>query len=177
MSAKLISIAELNSCGSIDSFMSVVSCLFEAAPCLAHKIYAKRPYASYTELIDEAESVVNSKDLSQKELLEVINAHPRLGAARNTLSAHSLKEQGYNTTQTATEDEEVNEMLTKLNDQYETKFGFKFVIFVNGRKRKDILPIIEEKINGENTKEQELQRGLKDMILIARDRLRKMGQN
>jgi 2-oxo-4-hydroxy-4-carboxy--5-ureidoimidazoline (OHCU) decarboxylase len=107
----------------------------------------------------------------------VINAHPRLGAARNTLSALSLKEQGYNTTQTATEDEKVNETLTNLNDQYETKFGFKFVIFVNGRKRKDILPIIEEKINGEYTKEQELQRGLKDMILIARDRLRKMGQN
>jgi hypothetical protein len=47
MSAKLIPITELNNCGSIDAFMPAVSCLFEAAPCLAHKVNIIKSHADF----------------------------------------------------------------------------------------------------------------------------------
>ncbi|CAH1760826.1 8813_t:CDS:2 [Entrophospora sp. SA101] len=69
--------------------------------------------------------------------------------------------------------EYINSKLQELNSQYENKFGFKFVIFVNGRSRKELIPIIEEKIqNGD--KDEELNRGLIDMMDIAMDRLKKL---
>jgi 2-oxo-4-hydroxy-4-carboxy-5-ureidoimidazoline decarboxylase len=66
----------------------------------------------------------------------------------------------------------VLEQLARLNHEYEEKFGFKFVVFVNGRSRAIIVDILKARL--ENGREQELETGLRDMILIARDRLNKL---
>lgn len=57
--------------------------------------------------------------------------------------------------------------------EYEERYGFKFVVFVAGRPRKDIIPVIEDRIKS-NNKEAELKTGIVDMMLIARDRLKKL---
>jgi 2-oxo-4-hydroxy-4-carboxy-5-ureidoimidazoline decarboxylase len=46
-------------------------------------------------------------------------------------------------------------------------------VFVAGRPRKDIIPVIEERIKS-NDKDAELKTGIVDMMLIARDRLKKL---
>lgn len=116
--------------------------------------------------------------LTPEEQIEVVNAHPRIGAPKQTLSAASLKEQGYSsgTATSATpsaEEEAVLRELAALNDAYEQRFGFKFVVFVNGRPRAALLPVLRERM--QNPREQELRTGLQAMMDIARDRLRKSG--
>jgi 2-oxo-4-hydroxy-4-carboxy--5-ureidoimidazoline (OHCU) decarboxylase len=40
----------------------------------------------------------------------------------------------------------VYEELRSLNEQYEEKFGFKFVVFVAGRPKAAIIPILQERL-------------------------------
>jgi 2-oxo-4-hydroxy-4-carboxy--5-ureidoimidazoline (OHCU) decarboxylase len=194
----LPSIQQLNN-ESRDNFLAVVNTLFETAPPLADKLLAARPYTSYLQLIEAGEQICLGDKLSESEKLEVINAHPRIGESSGKLSAMSLKEQGYKSAQqtVSAEDQKVNARLAELNkvkyknktifttgtlthkfakwllQEYEDHYGFKFVVFVAGRPRKDIIPVIEERIKS-NDKEAELKTGIVDMMLIARDRLKKL---
>ncbi|KAJ3181586.1 hypothetical protein HDU85_003528 [Gaertneriomyces sp. JEL0708] len=162
------SISTLNNLSESD-FSSQLSLLFEPAPPLTQALIAQRPFESYLSLLDKASSIIES--LPEHEKVFVINAHPRIGEAKKNLSALSFQEQGY-ATQTA-EDPEVMERLRLLNEAYEKKYGFKFVVFVNGRPKKEIIPVFEERLN-HGTRDGELRTGLTDMILIARDRLKKL---
>ena len=56
-----------------------------------------------------------------------------------------------------------------LNDVYEGRFGFRFVVFVAGRPLSAIGPLIEASMR--NDRAAELARGLDDVIDIAADRL------
>ena len=58
--------------------------------------------------------------------------------------------------------------LARLNDEYERRFGFEFVVFVDGRTRAELLPVLRERL--ENTREEELETGLRALCAIARDR-------
>lgn len=108
--------------------------------------------------------------------MEVINAHPRIGANKTQLSALSYREQGYaQQTAQAKEEEEAVERLQKLNAEYEAKFGFKFVVFVNGRSKSALIPVIQDRMK--RSAKEELETGLTDMMLIARDRLRKLSSS
>ncbi|KAJ3195311.1 hypothetical protein HK101_000501 [Irineochytrium annulatum] len=155
-------------------FCEYVNVLFETAPPLATALLARRPFASWDCLIDAGDEIIAS--MSDRDKIVVINAHPRIGAPKAELSAHSLKEQGYaagaGAAAVSKEDEATNALLRALNEEYEAKFGFKFVVFVAGRPRSAIPDVIRERMK--NTRGEELATGLKDMMAIARDRLRKM---
>lgn len=113
----LPSIEQLNT-ASNEAFIEAVNTLFETAPPLASRLLAARPYKSYIELIDFAQNLCLGNELTNEEKLEVINAHPRIGASKANLSAMSLKEQGYSDRQNALskEDEEINATLARLNE-------------------------------------------------------------
>jgi len=58
--------------------------------------------------------------------------------------------------------------LAYLNQVYEEKFGFRFVVFVAGRSRADLLPLLRERL--ERTPEEELETGITELVAIAKDR-------
>ena len=97
--------------------------------------------------------------LSDEEKKEVLDAHPAIGAKR--LSDRSAAEQG---TDEAPE-------LEELNRAYEERFGFRFVVFVNRRPKREIVPILRERI--ERSCEQELETALQELVEIAKDRWRR----
>ena len=99
-------------------------------------------------------------ELTEAEKLEALNAHPAIGARR--LSTRSAAEQG------ADADPETIAELDRLNQEYEQRFGFRFVVFVNRRAKPEILPILRERL--ERTREQELDTALHELVAIARDR-------
>ncbi|KAI9484894.1 Oxo-4-hydroxy-4-carboxy-5-ureidoimidazoline decarboxylase [Zychaea mexicana] len=169
----LPSIQQLNS-ESAQVFIETVNTLFETAPPLADRLLAARPYESYAKLIDFAESICLGPELNEQEKLDIINAHPRIGASKANLSAMSLREQGYTDRQAAVsnEDEQVNAELARLNQEYEDKYGFNFVVFVAGRPRAQIIPVIKERM-ASGDRQKEMVTGMTDMMLIARDRLQK----
>ena len=97
--------------------------------------------------------------LPDDEKREVLDAHPAIGAAR--LSARSAAEQG---TDTAPQ-------LDELNRRYEERFGFRFVVFVNGRRKSEIVPILRERL--ERTRAEELATAIDELCAIAEDRWRR----
>ena len=145
-------------------FITNCNLLFETSPTLTNKLLAKRPLFTFKQVIDAAEQLMFAETLQNK--VEILNAHPRIGAPIQSMSAISQKEQGPETGM-----KETLERLKILNEEYEHKFGFKYVVFVNGRPRGEIVKDLERRV--QNTAEQELETGLKAMILIANDRLLK----
>ena len=88
-----------------------------------------------------------------EEQVEALAAHPRIGEP-------SSEQRGAEPTVLAE--------LAELNRAYEERFGFRFVVFVNGRTRAELLPVLRQRL--ERTREQELETGLRDLVAIARDR-------
>jgi 2-oxo-4-hydroxy-4-carboxy--5-ureidoimidazoline (OHCU) decarboxylase len=98
--------------------------------------------------------------LPDEEKKEVLDAHPAIGAKAN-LSARSAAEQG---------SDEAPE-LAELNRRYEERFGFRFVVFVNGRPKRELVPILRERL--ERTREEELDTAIDELCAIAEDRWRR----
>ncbi|EIE90641.1 hypothetical protein RO3G_15352 [Rhizopus delemar RA 99-880] len=91
--SQILSIKALNGT-DFKTFIENVNILFETAPPLANRLYERRPYSSYDALIEEAQEICFSSELSKQERIEIINAHPRIGESKANLSAMSQKEQG-----------------------------------------------------------------------------------
>jgi 2-oxo-4-hydroxy-4-carboxy--5-ureidoimidazoline (OHCU) decarboxylase len=97
-----------------------------------------------------------ARALSAEEQAEALAAHPRIGE-------RSPEQHG--------EDPAVLAELAELNRAYEERFGFRFVVFVNGRSRAEILPVLRERLR--NPREEELATGLDELCSIAEDRWRR----
>jgi 2-oxo-4-hydroxy-4-carboxy--5-ureidoimidazoline (OHCU) decarboxylase len=108
--------------------------------------------------LGEAREVITQ--LGEEDKLEALNAHPAIGA--KNLSARSAVEQGDDA------DPEVLTELAYLNQVYEEKFGFRFVVFVNRRPKEEILDVLRERL--EHTREEELDTAVEELVAIAEDR-------
>jgi 2-oxo-4-hydroxy-4-carboxy--5-ureidoimidazoline (OHCU) decarboxylase len=107
----------------------------------------------------EADKVLSRLDEDDK--VEALAAHPAIGQ-RHSLSERSAAEQGTEA------DPAVLSELAYLNQVYEEKFGFRFVVFVAGRPKREILEVLRERIA--NTREDELDTGCRELVAIAKDR-------
>ncbi len=163
----MLSVAELNELDA-EAFAEALSPLFEGAPRFPARLAAARPFASEEELFEAARATARA--MPEEEQVELLAAHPRIGADPATVSARSYSEQGYE--QEAPDDAWVAESLAALNEAYEERFGFRFVIFVAGRPRRDVLELLERAVTAD--RDEELRRGLDDTILIAADRMRSL---
>jgi 2-oxo-4-hydroxy-4-carboxy--5-ureidoimidazoline (OHCU) decarboxylase len=103
-------------------------------------------------------------ELNEAEQLEALAAHPAIGA-RSGLSARSAAEQGDDA------DPEALAELERLNRAYEERFGFRFVVFVNGRPKAEIVDVLRERL--ERPRAEELDTALHELVAIARDRWRR----
>ena len=129
--------------------------LFEPSSPLARKAAARGG-----DPVAAAEAVL--PELSEAAKVATLNAHPRIGAPAAALSEHSRREQG------SDQDPAVLAELARLNAEYERRFGFRFVVFVNGRSRSQVLKVLRQRI--QRPRELEMQEGLAAIIAIARDR-------
>ena len=101
--------------------------------------------------LDHAEDVALSLD--ERDQAAALAQHPRIGEP-------SPEQRGG--------DPAIITELAYLNQVYEEKFGFRFVVFVAGRSRAELLPILRERL--ERTREEELETGMRELVAIARDR-------
>jgi 2-oxo-4-hydroxy-4-carboxy--5-ureidoimidazoline (OHCU) decarboxylase len=101
-------------------------------------------------------------ELREEEQIEALNAHPPIGA--RGLRGRSAAEQG------SDDDPETLSRLAYLNQVYEEKFGFRFLVFVNRRPKRQIVPVLEERLA--RTREEELETALDELVAIAHDRAR-----
>lgn len=131
-----------------------------------------------TQLLDIAASLNNSpssspfsSDEDRRPLHNILGSHPRLGEPKKeTLSEQSKKEQA----KLQEGKEEEREMLRGLNEEYERRFpGLRYVVFVNGRGRKEVMENMRRRIE-RGDKSAEEREGIEAMCDIAKDRARKL---
>ena len=103
-------------------------------------------------------------DAPEDEQIEALGTHPRIGQRVN-ISEQAALEQG------SDEDPVLLAALAKLNKTYEQKYGFRFVVFVDGRPRAEILSVLRQRL--QNSRDEELAAGLDDLVAIALDRWRR----
>ena len=137
-----------------------LAAVFERAPGLAVRVRG-----------NEAASIVASarseiERMTDDERISVLNAHPRIGADPVSLSALSRQEQG------SAADVATLRELASLNDDYERRFGFRFVVFVGGRPKAAIVPVFRERL--QRTRQDELATGIDEFLAITRDRLERL---
>jgi 2-oxo-4-hydroxy-4-carboxy--5-ureidoimidazoline (OHCU) decarboxylase len=126
-------------------------------------------YSRFVEQLSKLEDPLGQArkvlaDAPEEEQIEALGTHPRIGQRVN-ISEVAAKEQG------SDEDPALLAALVKLNKTYEQKFGFRFVVFVDGRPRAEILSVLRERM--QRSREEELTAGLDDLVAIALDRWRK----
>ena len=204
---QLPSLDEIHKCSSDDGLSmlkTVVSTLFEHSPVLDEHLVPKlasssSTLTSYTDLIDRSAIIIKSWPPSLQS--SFISGHPRIGEQNPTqLSALSASEQTRYFTPPW-----VIERLGWLNGVYEGRYrGLRYITFVNGRTRREVMEEMESTLGVENARGpewkegsegsgggevdeedgvregggewlKELERAVGEVVLIARDRARKLG--
>ena len=145
--------------------MTHLGVVFERSPELTARLGARvAPEDTPEDVIEKARAILDT--FAERDLVAVLNAHPRIGADARDMSDLSRVEQG------SDQDPRVLAELTRLNAAYERTFGFRFVVFVNGRDKAQILDVLRERAT--RSREAELRTGIDEFLAISLDRLRKM---
>jgi 2-oxo-4-hydroxy-4-carboxy--5-ureidoimidazoline (OHCU) decarboxylase len=160
--------------GPAPAFTARMAPLFEGAPGFLWRLAAAgRPFASADLLFRRAREVAHA--MPEVLQVELVDAHPRLGAPPASVSALSFREQGYDqeaaaalADDAARERERVAAELDRLNREYEWRFGFRYCVFVAGRTRAALLPQFAAALARE--RDPELHRALDAVVDIAIDR-------
>ena len=154
-------------------FVEAVAPLFEGAPGFLWRLAAARPFGSAEGLFRRARQI--AEGLPEALQIELIDAHPRLGAPPAAVSAMSFREQGYDqdaaenlASEAARERERVAAELDRRNRDYEGRFGFRYCVFVAGRQRSELLPGMAAALDAD--RDAELRRALDAVVDIAADR-------
>jgi 2-oxo-4-hydroxy-4-carboxy--5-ureidoimidazoline (OHCU) decarboxylase len=142
-------------------FIAAAAPWFEGAPRYLARLADARPFRDEPTFFTRAAAIAAA--MPEDEQLELIDAHPRLGAPPASVSAASFREQGYDREATAAIAD-----LERLNRAYEQRHGFRFCVFVNGRSRPELVPVLEAALEADRTAE--IRRALADVIAIAHDR-------
>ena len=107
--------------------------------------------ADIDDPLERAEDVALSLD--EREQVAALATHPRIG--------EPSPEQHGGEPAIITE-------LAYLNQVYEEKFGFRFVVFAAGRPRAELLRVLRDRL--ERSREEELETGIRELVAIAKDR-------
>ncbi len=127
-----------------DKFISLFGVIFEKTQWIAEKLLEHKPFKDKDDLVNK---MIHIYETSQKnDILNILKAHPKLAIEKN-LTEHSSKEQSSANLKNCN-NEEYDEF-KKLNDEYENKFGFPFIIAVKGKDKIEILNNFRQRINND----------------------------
>ena len=125
-----------------DEFISKFEVIFEKTQWIAEKLFDQKPFKDKDDLINKMTQIYESS--SKNEILKILNAHPKLAVEKN-LTEHSSKEQSRANLKNCTQKE--YDEFKILNNNYEKKFGFPFIIAVKGKDKIEILNNFRQRIN------------------------------
>jgi OHCU decarboxylase len=153
------------------AFVAALGDVFEHSPWVAEQSWERRPFGSVAALHRAMVAVM--RGAGRERQLALIRAHPELGGAaaqRGGVTAASRREQASAGLGDAGADALAE--LRRLNEQYQQKFGFPFVLAVARRSKPEILAIFKERLG--HAPEEEFARALDEIARIAELRLEKL---
>ena len=158
----------------VEAAIADLAPLFEGAPRFLARLVAQRPFGTWDRLFERARRIAHA--MPEPDQVELLDAHPRLGAPRGTVSAMSAREQGHDRADPTAAgsvagvagSDDVASTLARLNDAYEARFGFRYCVFVAGRPLAALVPAFEAALGAD--RDAELHRALDAVVDIARAR-------
>jgi len=162
-----VSLARFNVASDEDGRALLLSCL--DAPHWADRVLAGRPYGTVGEV--EAAMVAASATLSDEELEQALERHPRIGEraeADRHDAAHSTREQSG----VDRDDADLARRLHEGNRAYEDRFGRVFIVRAAGRSGEEILEHLGQRLD--NSDELERAATIDQLTQIAVLRMRQL---
>ncbi len=147
------------------TFAEVFGQVYEESCWVAERAWEQKPFADRAALANAMEQIVRAAGSNQ--VLALFRAHPRLGIVA-PMSAYSREEQaGAGLSGRGAEEDRI--VLAKLNDDYEAKFSFPFIIAVRGHTPASIIEACSSRLSAD--REPEIQQSLEQVCKIAGLRL------
>ena len=148
----MITLNQLNSLSDQDAFSNLEQCCVSNT--WVNKMVQSRPFSSENELIKSASSIWYN-DCSIADFKDAFTGHPKIGNI-DTLKekfAHTSEWAGNEQSKVNDADTETIEALMKANDLYEDKFGYIFIVSASGKTAKELLAIINTRLNNQSEDE------------------------
>ena len=152
---------------SREEFVREFGWVYEHSPWVAERAHASRPFANAGALHAALAGEVDSADRSEQ--LELLRAHPDLGARARMSQASAGEQAGARLDRLSREE---FDLLHRLNSAYKEKFGFPFIFAVKGSTKHDILKALERRLH--TSPEEELREALAQVKRISFFRLEEM---
>ena len=157
------SIKELNQMSQAD-FVKHLGAVFEETPTIAQQAWQQRPFVDVDDLHQKMVTIVNA--MSQTEQLALIRAHPDLGTKAKMAAASVQEQSGVGLDRLTAQD---YARFQSLNQAYQTKFGFPFIVAVKNHTQSSILEAFEKRL--EHSFSTEITQALTEISTIAHFRL------
>ena len=135
-----------------------------ASTAWAHRLLARRPYATADDLLAESDTVMAG--LTVADLEEAMAGHPPIGRPKPGDPTSSREQRGM-----AGASEGLRAEMLELNLAYQEKFGHVFLICATGRTGEQMRDAVKERIGNEPEREREIVRtelGKINRIRLAR---------
>ena len=127
-----------------DKFVYLFGEIFEKTEWIAEKLLEYKPFKDKDDLINKMFQIYEATQ--KNDILDILRSHPKLAIEKN-LTQYSSKEQSLANLKNCTEAE--YEEFKTLNNDYEKKFGFPFIIAVKGKDKIEILNNFRQRINND----------------------------
>jgi OHCU decarboxylase len=131
----------------------------------AESMIVRRPFTDVADLHRAADVVAPT--LGREDWLDAFRSHPRIGETKNVPRWSQKEQEGM---RTAADD--VRSRLARLNQQYQERFGFIFIICAAGKSAEEMLAQLEERI--QNRPEDEIRVATEEQRKIVHLRLDKL---
>lgn len=142
----MITLNQLNSLSDQDAFSNLEQCCVSKT--WVNKMVQSRPFSSENELIKSASSIWYN-DCSVTDFKDAFTGHPKIGNIDSLKKkfAHTSEWAGNEQSNVTDADTETIEALMKANDFYEARFGYIFIVSASGKTAKEMLAIINTRLN------------------------------
>lgn len=148
-----VTLAELNGAEK-SGFIATLGDIYEHAPWVAERVWARRPFANIAAL--HAAMMAAVRSASAPERLSLISGHPDLAgtaALAGTMTTESKAEQASAGLDRLSAEEFAH--FHQLNNAYRQKFAFPFIICVRRHSKDSILREFERRLHNDAASEQE----------------------
>jgi OHCU decarboxylase len=138
----------------------------------AERLIAERPFESLDDLIAKADGVWWS--LEPRDWLEAFRSHPKIGEQKAAAATSEQSKRWAEAEQSGVGSAAAQtiQALADLNKEYETKFGYIFIVCASGRSSEEMLANLRSRLG--NNPDEELRIAAAEQAKITRLRLQKL---
>lgn len=161
-----MTLQEFHQLSQSDAIAALLRCCGSRA--WSQEMEQARPFVSLADLQEHAIAVWES--LGREDWLEAFSHHPRIGD-RQALAAKYSSTRDWSANEqagVAVAEEEVLDRLATGNAEYETRFGFVFLVCATGKTAAQMLSLLEQRLPHSPEDELQIAQGEQQKIMLLR---------